>query len=220
MIQIPSYKQNDPRWAGLTIGTTGRTVGSHGCLLTCLAMQAANFAIGITPAELRNRLAAYDGFMDSGDLMWTRLKFVMPKVHFVYRWDTTNLKEAFHQRLDAKEAVRRVNRLVRLGMPVCVNVDNIGNDGQPDHWVLMVNEFGKYDNMLDPAGNSTSFEERYGDPNVKLYGYAEVVGSPINFPEAGDSAAGIALWKLIELKKGAAPQSYLNEAIDNLLHSF
>ncbi len=47
--------QNDHRWSRIMLGRSYLTIGSHGCLVTCLAMIA-----GVTPAVMANSLQFTD----------------------------------------------------------------------------------------------------------------------------------------------------------------
>ncbi len=66
--------QRDSRWASIKLGTDASktTIGSHGCLVTCLAMVA-----GTTPDDLNTRLKSVQGFKD--DLVvWSKIKDAIP----------------------------------------------------------------------------------------------------------------------------------------------
>jgi hypothetical protein len=65
--------QRDPRWASLLLGTSGLTVGSQGCVVTCCSYDLTR-AIGrdITPAELVPWLNTHGGFTN-GLLYWRKI---------------------------------------------------------------------------------------------------------------------------------------------------
>jgi hypothetical protein len=179
-------------------------------------MLSHNTGHNLDPRGMRDALAANDALTDGGEVWWMSLTKALKGVHFRGRNSTQNEPDPCHQVMVTDEAIRRVNRLIELGCPIPVNVDNIGHDGRPDHWVLMVSRFGEADNMLDPAGDLTTFEGKYGDPKDALYGYAAIVGPQLYYPEDSDKPAGTALWKLIEYGKYGTV-NYLPEAIDHLL---
>lgn len=218
MINVPRYRQTDPAWAStpLCAGTT-RTLGSHGCLITCLAMLSYNTGHNLNPREMRDALDKEDGLTDGGEVWWMSLGMALPKVHFVDRMDTDLSPDKNHLTMRVDQAIKRVNRLVEMGCPVPINVDNINHDGRPDHWVLMVDKFGKPDNMHDPASGETEFESRYGEPQKGLFGFASVVGPQLSYPENSDYPSGAALWKLKEWKAGRGRDNYIDEAISHLL---
>lgn len=66
-LNVPYFNQKDSRWANVTLGPSSRTVGSSGCVTTCIAM-AESFLYGytVTPASLAKSL----NYSSSGDLYW------------------------------------------------------------------------------------------------------------------------------------------------------
>ena len=68
--RIPLLGQRDPRWSAERIGRSSCTVGSDGCLLTCIAMLTWYYGHGLTPDALAAdaRLFTTDGL-----LRWRRL---------------------------------------------------------------------------------------------------------------------------------------------------
>nr|MBQ4320479.1 C39 family peptidase [Clostridia bacterium] len=50
---VASYKQYDPRWGNMYIGSSGRTVKSIGCTVNCVAMaETYRNGYNITPADI------------------------------------------------------------------------------------------------------------------------------------------------------------------------
>ncbi len=74
-LALPEFKQTDPQWAALPIGTSGKTIAQIGCTTTALAM-TESFRLGtrITPADMSRRLS----YSPDGSLYWPanyRFKF-------------------------------------------------------------------------------------------------------------------------------------------------
>lgn len=68
------YRQDDPRWAGDTIGQTTDRMAGYGCTIASVAMAASNLTgEKITAGELQKQLADNDGFTDRGWLIWSAL---------------------------------------------------------------------------------------------------------------------------------------------------
>lgn len=66
-LSVVSYKQTDPRWANVKIGTAGDTIGSSGCTTTALAMtESYRTGTTITPAMMATRLT----YAPAGWLYW------------------------------------------------------------------------------------------------------------------------------------------------------
>lgn len=68
--------QKDKRWANDQLGPSNCTLGSHGCLVTSVAMACSNLGVKMTPKELNERLKKADGFMSQGWVVWNAI----PKV--------------------------------------------------------------------------------------------------------------------------------------------
>jgi|UniRef100_UPI003783D8B9 hypothetical protein len=68
--------QKDKRWASDQLGPSDCTLGSHGCLVTSVAMATSNLGVKLTPKELNERLKKVDGFLPQGWVVWN----AMPKV--------------------------------------------------------------------------------------------------------------------------------------------
>lgn len=68
--------QMDKRWASDQLGPSDCTLGSHGCLVTSVAMACSNLGVKLTPKELNERLKKADGFLPQGWVVWNAI----PKV--------------------------------------------------------------------------------------------------------------------------------------------
>ncbi len=66
-LDVPSYKQTDPRWSEIRIGTQGDTIYSSGCTTTALAMtESFRLKQNVTPKDMVSRLS----YAPSGILYW------------------------------------------------------------------------------------------------------------------------------------------------------
>ena len=84
--------QRDPRWSGVTIGTSNVTIGSHGCTITCLAMAA-----GLTPDEINSRLLKVNGYANGNLVIWSKISEAIPTLSNGIRsnvYDNDKVKEA------------------------------------------------------------------------------------------------------------------------------
>lgn len=61
-LKVPSYKQTDSRWSGVTLGSSGQTIGKIGCATTVLAM-TESYRTGTTiyPDAMSKRLSYTSG---------------------------------------------------------------------------------------------------------------------------------------------------------------
>lgn len=123
--------QRDPKWSGLTLGESSKTIGRAGCTITCLGMK-----YGITPDVINELLKQNDAFYPENpndpfspekDLVWwTKLPTALPGVTFITRY--TNYDRS----------------IVMQNLPCIVEV-NGAPIGGVRHWVLYVSENTLYD---------------------------------------------------------------------------
>lgn len=65
-----THLQKDKRWAADQLGPSDCTLGSHGCLVSSVAMACCNLGVDLTPKELNQRLIKHDGFLPQGWVVW------------------------------------------------------------------------------------------------------------------------------------------------------
>ncbi|MCF6220028.1 MAG: hypothetical protein L3J65_02850 [Robiginitomaculum sp.] len=68
------FLQTDKRWARQTLGGSGESLASDGCLVTAAAMALVNLGFQTDPGDLAYRLKAYGGFNSRGWLVWSGLE--------------------------------------------------------------------------------------------------------------------------------------------------
>ena len=71
-----TFLQKDKRRAADQLGPSDCTLGSHGCLVTSVAMACSNLGVKVTPKELNERLKKAEGFLPQGWVVWN----AMPRV--------------------------------------------------------------------------------------------------------------------------------------------
>lgn len=150
MLDIAPLSQRDPRWASDKLGNSNLTIGSHGCLVTCLAM-----AVGVTPAEFNRRLREVGGF--TGALVyWKMVEVAYPQLDY-YKFIDCRYVPAPLNEIDA---------MLALGIPVEVEVDfNPDTAFVDQHWILIIGKAGDDYIANDPwTGERISFRAKYGDP--------------------------------------------------------
>lgn len=61
-LQVPDYKQTDSRWANVTLGTSGQSIGKIGCATTALAMtESFRTNTNIYPHQMAKKLSYTSG---------------------------------------------------------------------------------------------------------------------------------------------------------------
>lgn len=219
-LNLPAYSQFDPRWASMEL-VPGMTMGRWGCMVTSICMALKNYAIDITPGDLCAKLKAINGFDSEGNLKHEAVSKLYPDVIFYERVYTSNFPGQGQKWL-VSAAIERVKNLLALGQPAILNVDNVGNDGIPDHWV-MAKEYRNGDFLIhNPDGGLEQwFSQRYGDPTKKLFGHYAILGPAIGYPDSSSherQQMGLALWKAAMVWKGRNVQTYSKEIVDALLN--
>lgn len=68
-----SFAQKDPRWASQTLGGSGESLETDGCLVTAAAMALGNLGYETDPGDLNNRLKSVNGFTKQGWLIWSAI---------------------------------------------------------------------------------------------------------------------------------------------------
>lgn len=109
-LDVPSFKQNDSRWANLTVGSSGKTFSKIGCATTAVAMmESYRQGKTIYPHVMSQSLR----YTSSGDLYW-------PADYTVVTENTNYLQ--------------RIYDLLKQGKPVLFGSRN-SYGGQ--HWVVI-----------------------------------------------------------------------------------
>lgn len=155
MLDIAPLSQRDPRWASDKLGNSNLTIGSHGCLVTCLAM-----AVGVTPAEFNRRLREVGGF--TGALVyWKMVEVAYPQLDY-YKFIDCRYVPAPLNEIDA---------MLALGIPVEVEVDfNPDTAFVDQHWILLIGKSGDDYIANDPwTGERISFRAKYGEPSRWIF---------------------------------------------------
>ena len=198
------------------------TLATHGCFITSLTMIINNFGIFLNPGEVLDLLVINKGLFGDGQLSYESVSRIWPQLTFVERGYTTNHPGNNVQKTDIVTAVNWMKAHVRHGFPIILAVDNQGNDGVPDHAVVL---YDAPDDVMqwrikDPdGGKDIFFKDKYGDPMKKVFGWVAIVGYPLTQAENGQPMVGTCLAKLGEAKRGRNKDMNISEAFQTLLRS-
>jgi hypothetical protein len=151
------YSQLDPSWAGDTLGHGQQSIGSWGCLMTCMAMALTAFGTRFNPAELNQHLKTIgdEGFVSSS------VQFVAPfhvgGLSFrrnVRSWEDSDIPDSTWT---GEDPIQRIDQALAEGNIVVAQVDTKPNNGLYDsnmeqHWVVIVKRTPGGDDylILDP----------------------------------------------------------------------
>lgn len=143
MFPIVRFSQNDPRWKDHPLGADpDLTLGSHGCLVTDLAMAAAGFGFDITPLSLNERLMALGpnaGFQ-GGLVIPASLPRALPGFVF-QRYASARATPA---------PVAEIRAALLNNLPVIVEVDYSPQSGLQNHWLTLYGASGDDFLFQDP----------------------------------------------------------------------
>ena len=213
MITIPTFSQWGQPWSQKTLAPSNLTLATHGCYLTSIAMLMHNGAITFDPGQVRDKIVAVNGLLPSGEVTYSGVMAAFPQVYFHERGYTSNTVDTNIMKTNIDVALRKIQRLVSLGQPVILSVDNIGNDNNPDHAVVLFDapdDLNKW-RIKDPDGGlDIFFKDKYGDPRTEVFGWIVILISPISFPDDGLPGTGQCAYKLAVLNKQL-------ESVPNLL---
>ncbi len=211
-MNLPNYNQADPRWANEPMGTSGEIMRRFGCLVTAISSSLKAYGLDFDPGALCRKLSSVGGFDQHSNLLHEAIEKIHHNLVFYVRVYTTN-SPALSQKVLVGAAMSQVNNLLDLGHPVMLEVDNVGNDGRPDHWVQARGHAnGDYLVMNPDGGTEHWFSSRYGDPARKLFGYYAILGDQPEGPKLGKVA-----WKAAMVWKGKSVDTYSKEILDALI---
>ena len=178
MITLPKvYSQRDERWNDKMLGfSTVSTLGSYGCIVTCLAMIARYFGKETDPDRMNEDLKSVDGFQGNVYYRWSSLAKIYPDIKFTEFVNTpTPVTLAQFTEIDAH---------LEKGFPVMLKVDyNPATTFVEQHFVLLVGKVGNSYKIADPwTGTIESFTAKYGTAKYAIQRFILYEG-PI--PEGG-----------------------------------
>ncbi len=149
-LNVPSYKQNDSRWASVKLGSSGQTIAKIGCATTAIAMlESYRTGKTIYPDAMSKQLKYTSG----GSVYWP--------AHYVTVTDTAGYLGA-------------VYNLLQQGKPVLLGARNTAG-GQ--HWVVITGYTGgsalRTDGFIinDPGSNTRTNLQQFLNLYPTLYKY-------------------------------------------------
>lgn len=161
------WKQADPAWGSIIIGTSDETIAEVGCLVTSVSMLIAKSGVETTvdgefnPGSFVKKLNETGGF--SGALLnWAAVSNAAP--NFVFQDKVYVAGQSQEQKLQA------IKNLLDQGYYVVAEVK--GNTGS--HWVAIDGVNGSTVLMMDPAREATDMWAEYDPTNTSELAYFKV----------------------------------------------
>lgn len=72
LLDVPLFRQGDPRWSGDQLGATPGTLGAEGCAVASAAMVLASYGYDTDPGRLNRFLQGHGGYTPQGWLYWEK----------------------------------------------------------------------------------------------------------------------------------------------------
>lgn len=161
------WKQYGAPWSSINLGSSSKTIGSSGCLVTSVAMLIAKSGLPVNvngefnPGTFVKALNANNGF-SGANFMWATAGVIAPGFTYQTQIDVSGLSK--QGKLD------KINGLLNSGYYVVAEVK--GNTGQ--HWVAIDSVSGSTVNMMDPGSTATSMWDQYNWGNTSRLAYYKV----------------------------------------------
>ena len=71
-LEVPAFRQADPRWHLDPLGDTTDTLGQSGCAVTAAAMVLKSYGVDTDPQRLNAYLTAHQGYVGNGYMVWEK----------------------------------------------------------------------------------------------------------------------------------------------------
>ena len=133
-LNVPAFRQADPKWHNDLLGDTTDTLGRTGCALTSAAMVLKWYGVDTDPQRLNTYLTAHHGYEGSGYIVWEKAA----------KLDKDGLKKAYED----LPSYWRIDRQLMKGNPV---IARIHFPGGGMHFVVIAGKRGFDYLIVDPG---------------------------------------------------------------------
>jgi hypothetical protein len=132
-LEVPAFRQADPRWHYDALGRTADTLGGAGCAVTSAAMVLKSYGVDTDPQRLNDYLTAHGGYEGNGYIIWEKAAKLGRSVKKAYE--------------DVPSYWRIDSQLIK-GNPVIVRIHLPGGG---THFVVIAGKRGFDYLILDPG---------------------------------------------------------------------
>jgi len=133
-LNVPTFRQGDPRWHAIPLGNTADTLGQTGCAVTSAAMVLKWYGVDTDPGRLNTFLTSHRGYEGSGYIIWEKAAKV----------GNSGIKKAYED----MPSYWRIDHQLMKGNPVIVRI-HFPNGGM--HFVVIAGKRGFDYLILDPG---------------------------------------------------------------------
>lgn len=168
--EFANWKQRAPEWSNTPMGTSGKTLGQIGCLVTSVSMLLAKSGVALDPSikplspeTFVKFLNNHGGIDHNGNYQWYVAQQAAPTFKYQGQIILSGMgKDAKLNKI--KEIVGQKN--------VYAVAEVKGNTGQ--HWVAIDSVTGSTINMMDPSTDSTDMWAQYSWSNTSVIAFYKV----------------------------------------------
>jgi len=155
-LDVPSWDQGDPRWAGVRLDGSPYTMKGSGCAVTSSAMVAAYFGSTKDPGQLCRALSANGGLDSQGRIYWEKVPAAAGgTIIYFGRFDYPGQAD-----------LARINRELDAGYPVIAEVRRSGST----HYVVLTGREGSTYSINDSGYADGTLNSHYGSPATAIRG--------------------------------------------------
>lgn len=176
-LSVPVFGQRDPQWSGKPLGSSKTTtLGSHGCVVTSMAMICRYYGKDTDPERLNDAILSVKGFIDTNLFDWKAIVKIYADIQ------NTSIRNY----PTSATPVSAIDTELNAGRPVIAWVDLNPNQPGADHFVVITGKEGNDYWINDPwYGDQILCSRRYGDPVRFIFGHRSFSGPvPTNNTEA------------------------------------
>ena len=166
------YSQVDPRWRGDQLGYGRKTIGTWGCLMTCMAMALSAYGTRLNPQELNQKLknmpSNQGGYKQNSSVTQFDAPAFVGGLRFNNNVQSWPDKDVPWARWTGENPISRIDQALARGYIVVAQVDTRLNTAVVDqHWVVIIKRSGDDYQIIDPltppnaANRITSLKARY-----------------------------------------------------------
>ena len=162
------WRQKGAPWSNIQIGSSGKSIGDIGCLVTSIAIlieksgvETGNI-IPFNPGTFVEALNKNGGFDREGNLQYGPINKVVPNFEYVGRVELAGKTQM--------QKLKLINEYQSKGYYLSVEVK--GNTGQ--HWVAVMSINGSNINIVDPGSDATVMWNKYSWNNTSQFVYFRV----------------------------------------------
>jgi drug/metabolite transporter superfamily protein YnfA len=107
-LEVPAFRQADPRWHLDPLGNTTDTMGGEGCAVTSAAMVLKSYGVDTDPQRLNAYLTAHHGYEGNGYLIWEKAAKLGQDVKKAYE-DLPSYWRIDHQLMKGNPVIVRIH---------------------------------------------------------------------------------------------------------------